>query len=42
MKINASFWDTGALLLLCVRQAKSQQYRKLWQRSDRIVVGHDS
>lgn len=38
MKTSAGFWDTSALLLLCVRQAKSQEFRKLWQRTDRIVV----
>lgn len=38
MKINASFWDTSALLLLCVRQAESPTYQRWWQRSDRIVV----
>ena len=38
MKTSASFWDTSALLLLCVRQANSPAYRKLWQRSDRVVV----
>lgn len=38
MRTSAGFWDTSALMLLCVRQAKSQEFRKLWQRSDRLVV----
>ena len=39
MKSNLlGFWDTSALVPLCVRQEASQDFRKLWQKSSRVVV----
>ena len=38
MKNSAGFWDTSALVPLCVRQATSQGFRKLWRQSNRVVV----
>ena len=38
MKINNGFWDSSALVPLCVRQATSQNFRKLWRESSRAVV----
>jgi predicted nucleic acid-binding protein len=38
MKTNNGFWDSSALVPLCVRQATSQDFRKLWRQSSRIVV----
>jgi predicted nucleic acid-binding protein len=32
------FWDSSALVPLCVRQTSSQNFRTLWQRSSRVVV----
>lgn len=36
MKINTSFWDSSALVPLCVRQTSSQGFRRLWRSGDRI------
>lgn len=38
MKTNTSFWDTSALVPLCVRQTTSPDFRRVWRRSDRISV----
>lgn len=38
MKSNASFWDSSALVPLCVRQTSTQNFRRLWRSSDRIAV----
>ena len=38
MKINAAFWDTSAIVPLCVRQDISQYLRKLWRNTNRIIV----
>lgn len=38
MKTNTSFWDSSALVPLCVRQPSSQNFRKMWRASDRISV----
>lgn len=38
MKTNQGFWDTSALVPLCVRQGASPDFRKLWQKSSRVVV----
>lgn len=38
MKTKNGFWDSSALVPLCVRQATSQDLRGLWRESSRIVV----
>jgi predicted nucleic acid-binding protein len=38
MKTNTGFWDSSALVPLCVRQTATQDFRKLWRKSDRIAV----
>lgn len=38
MKTNNGFWDSSALVPLCVRQTASQSFRRLWRQSSRVVV----
>jgi uncharacterized protein len=38
MKTNAAFWDTSAIVPLCVRQDISQDVRRLWRNTSRVVV----
>lgn len=38
MKTNNGFWDSSALVPLCVRQTATQSFRVLWRQSSRIVV----
>lgn len=38
MKTNNGFWDSSALVPLCVRQTASQDFRSLWRQSSRVVV----
>jgi uncharacterized protein len=38
MKTNATFWDTSAIVPLCVRQNASQTFRQLWRKSSRVIV----
>lgn len=38
MKISAGFWDSSALVPLCVNQTASNSFRKLWRQSSRVVV----
>lgn len=38
MKTNNGFWDSSALVPLCVRQTATQSFRALWRQSSRIVV----
>jgi predicted nucleic acid-binding protein len=38
MKTNAAFWDTSVIVPLCVRQDISQEVRKLWRETSRVVV----
>lgn len=38
MKNRNGFWDSSALVPLCVRQDASQDLRGLWRESSRIVV----
>jgi predicted nucleic acid-binding protein len=36
MKTNNGFWDSSALVPLCVRQTASQSFRQLWRHSSRL------
>jgi uncharacterized protein len=38
MKTNAAFWDTSVIVPLCVRQDISQDVRRLWRKTSRVVV----
>ena len=38
MKTNAAFWDTSVIVPLCVRQDISQDVRRLWRNSRRVIV----
>lgn len=38
MKTKNGFWDSSALVPLCVRQTASQDFRRLWRQSSRIIV----
>ena len=38
MKTNADFWDTSAIIPLCAQQTATQNFRKLWRKSNRVVV----
>lgn len=38
MKTKNGFWDSSALVPLCVRQTASPNFRKLWRESNRVVV----
>lgn len=38
MKTNNGFWDSSALVPLCVRQTASQSFRQLWRQSNRVTV----
>lgn len=38
MKTKNGFWDSSALVPLCVRQTATQSFRTLWRQSSRIVV----
>ncbi len=38
MRINNGFWDSSALVPICVRQAASPDFRQLWRQSSRIIV----
>lgn len=38
MRNNNGFWDSSALVPLCVKQATSQDLHQLWRESSRIVV----
>ena len=38
MKTSAAFWDTSAIVPLCVRQTASQDFRTLWRKTSRIIV----
>ncbi len=38
MKTKNGFWDSSALVPLCVRQTASPGLRTLWRQSSRIVV----
>jgi len=38
IKTNNGFWDSSALVPLCVRQTASQNFRTFWRQSSRIVV----
>lgn len=38
MKTNAAFWDTSAIVPLCVRQNLSQDVRQLWRSTSRVIV----
>jgi predicted nucleic acid-binding protein len=38
MKTNNGFWDSSALVPLCVRQTTSQSFRQLWRQSSRVIV----
>ncbi|MBC7798948.1 MAG: type II toxin-antitoxin system VapC family toxin [Pyrinomonadaceae bacterium] len=38
MKTNNGFWDSSALVPLCVKQATSQNFRQLWRQSTRVTV----
>lgn len=38
MKTKAGFWDSSALVPLCVQQQASGDFRKLWRQSTRVTV----
>jgi predicted nucleic acid-binding protein len=38
MKTNVGFWDTSAVVPLCVRQDSSQNFGRLWRKTERVVV----
>ena len=38
MKTNAAFWDTSVIVPLCVRQNISQDVRRLWRNTSRVIV----
>ncbi len=38
MKTNAAFWDTSAIVPLCVQQDTSQDFRSLWRKTSRVIV----
>lgn len=38
MRTNNGFWDSSALVPLCVRQTDSQQFRQIWRESSHIIV----
>ncbi|MGH9898459.1 MAG: type II toxin-antitoxin system VapC family toxin [Pyrinomonadaceae bacterium] len=38
MKTKAAFWDSSALVPLCVRQSTSQEFHKQWRLCNRVVV----
>jgi len=38
MKTNADFWDTSAIVPLCVKQHSTQKFRALWRKSARVIV----
>lgn len=38
MKTKNGFWDSSALVPLCVRQNTSQSFRRLWRESGRVTI----
>ncbi len=38
MKTNVAFWDTSAVVPLCVRQDSSQNFGRLWKKTGRVAV----
>lgn len=38
MKTNSDFWDTSAIIPLCVQQQSTNNFRNLWRKSNRVVV----
>jgi len=38
MKTNNGYWDSSALVTLCVKQTASQNFQRLWRQSSRITV----
>jgi uncharacterized protein len=38
MKINSDFWDTSAIIPLCVTQSATNNFRNQWQKSSRVVI----
>lgn len=38
MKTNPTFWDTSAVVPLCVRQDASRTFRQLWRKTSRVIV----
>lgn len=38
MRTNNGFWDSSALVPLCVRQGGTSAFRTLWRQSSRVVV----
>ncbi len=38
MKTSPAFWDTSAIVPLCVQQNASQTFRQLWRKSSRVIV----
>ncbi len=38
MKTNAEFWDTSAIVPLCVKQNATRIFRARWRKSSAIVV----
>lgn len=38
MRTNNGFWDSSALVPLCVKQSASQNFRQLWRESSRVSV----
>ena len=38
MRTKTGFWDSSALVPLCVRQDTSPDFRKLWRQSSRVIV----
>ena len=38
MKTSPAFWDTSAIVPLCVRKTASQDFRILWRKTSRVIV----
>lgn len=38
MKTNVAFWDTSAIVPLCVRQDSSRDFRRIWRKTSRVIV----
>ncbi len=38
MKTKTDFWDTSAIVPLCVKQDSTQKFRNLWRKSNSVVV----
>jgi uncharacterized protein len=38
MKTNSDFWDTSAIIPLCVQQSATNNFRNQWRKSSRVVI----